>query len=87
MVRPLAVELAPVRVNAVSPGVVDTPWWNWLPADLRDAYFEQAAKVLPVRRVASAEDVAEAVVLATTNRNLSGTVLESDGGARLVSLA
>ena len=86
MVRPLAVELAPIRVNAVSPGVVDTPWWNGMPAELRDAYFDQAAKVLPVRRVASAEDVAEAVVLAATNRNLSGTVLESDGGARLVSL-
>ncbi|WP_129840726.1 SDR family oxidoreductase [Streptomyces sp. RFCAC02] len=84
MVRPLAVELAPRRVNAVSPGVVDTPWWSALPEDARRAYFEQVAAALPVRRVATAEDIAETVALAATNRNLTGTVLETDGGARLV---
>ncbi|MFJ5229259.1 SDR family oxidoreductase [Kitasatospora sp. NPDC088391] len=83
MIRPLAVELAPRRVNAVSPGVVDTPWWDGMPKDARDAYFAHAAQQLPVRRVAAPEDVAEAVVLAATNRNLTGTVLESDGGLRL----
>lgn len=87
LVKPLAVELAPIRVNAVSPGLVDTPWWSNLPGEARQAYFSQAEKVLPVRRVASAQDVAESVVLAATNANLSGTVIESDGGARLVSLA
>ncbi|TQS43561.1 SDR family oxidoreductase [Cryptosporangium phraense] len=87
LVRPLAVELAPIRVNAVSPGLVDTPWWSSTPDDARRALFDQIAGVLPARRVASADDVAEAVVLAATNRNLTGTVLESDGGARLVSLA
>lgn len=87
LVKPLAVELAPIRVNAVSPGLVDTPWWSGLPEQMREAYFAQAEKVLPVRRIASAEDVAESVVLAATNRNLTGTVIESDGGARLVSLA
>ncbi|GLW74607.1 short-chain dehydrogenase [Kitasatospora phosalacinea] len=86
MIRPLAVELAPRRINAVSPGLVDTPWWNGLPQDAREAYFAQAAAQLPTRRIASAEDVAEAVVLAATNRNLTGTVLESDGGLRLTTL-
>ncbi|MFR9724270.1 SDR family oxidoreductase [Streptomyces sp. MS19] len=86
MVRPLAVELAPVRVNAVSPGVVDTPWWDAMPAGARDAYFAQVAAALPTGRVATAEDIAEAVVLAATNPNVTGTVLETDGGARLVSL-
>jgi len=87
LVKPLAVELAPIRVNAVSPGVVDTPWWSALPSETRDAYFASAEKVLPVRRVATADDVAESVVLAATNQNLTGTVIESDGGARLVSLS
>jgi len=86
LVRPLAVELAPRRVNAVSPGLVDTPWWGGLPADARQAYFDQAAAALPVRHVATADEVAEVVVLAATNRNLTGTVLEADGGARLISL-
>lgn len=86
LVRPLAVELAPVRVNVVSPGFVDTPWWSGMAEDERRAYFAHAAGQLPVRRIATAEDVADAVVLAATNRNLTGTVIETDGGARLVSL-
>jgi NAD(P)-dependent dehydrogenase (short-subunit alcohol dehydrogenase family) len=86
LVKPLAVELAPIRVNAVSPGLVDTPWWSGLPAEARQAWFAQAASVLPARRVATADDVAEAVVLAATNPNITGTVIEADGGARLVSL-
>ncbi|AUG78015.1 short-chain dehydrogenase [Kitasatospora sp. MMS16-BH015] len=87
LVRPLAVELAPLRVNAVSPGLVDTPWWSGLPAEAREAYFAQAARALPARRVATPEEVAEVVALAATNANLTGTVIEADGGARLVSLA
>ncbi|WP_018546592.1 SDR family oxidoreductase [Streptomyces sp. LaPpAH-108] len=86
LVRPLAVELAPIRVNAVSPGLVDTPWWDGLPEEARQGYFAQAAAALPVRHVATAEEVAEVVALAATNGNLTGTVLEADGGARLVTL-
>ncbi|MET8144134.1 SDR family oxidoreductase [Sphaerisporangium sp. NPDC005288] len=86
LVKPLAVELAPIRVNAVSPGLVDTPWWSALPDDAREAYFAQSARALPTGRIATADDVAEAVVLAATNRNITGTVIEADGGARLVSL-
>jgi NAD(P)-dependent dehydrogenase (short-subunit alcohol dehydrogenase family) len=86
LVRPLAVELAPVRVNGVSPGFVDTPWWSGVPEDARRAYFDQAARALPARRVATAGDVAAAVVLAATNPNLTGTIIQSDGGAHLVSL-
>ena len=87
LVKPLAVELAPIRVNGVSPGLVDTPWWSALPPDARAAYFGQAAQVLPSRRVATAEDIAEVVAMAATNPNLTGTIIEADGGARLVSLA
>ncbi|MFC8732075.1 SDR family NAD(P)-dependent oxidoreductase [Luteimicrobium sp. NPDC057192] len=86
LVRPLAVELAPIRVNAVSPGVVDTGWWSGLPDDARAAFFEATAAAVPVRHVATADEVAEVVTLVATNRNLSGTVVEADGGARLVSL-
>jgi NAD(P)-dependent dehydrogenase (short-subunit alcohol dehydrogenase family) len=86
LVKPLAVELAPRRVNAVSPGVVDTAWWSGFPAEVREGFFAQTAASIPARRVATADDVAEVVTLAATNPNLTGTVLEADGGARLVSL-
>lgn len=86
LVKPLAAELAPIRVNAVSPGFVDTPWWDGMPADAKRDYFTQAAAVLPTRRIATAHDIAEVVVLAATNANTTGTVIETDGGARLISL-
>jgi NAD(P)-dependent dehydrogenase (short-subunit alcohol dehydrogenase family) len=57
-----------------------------LPDDAREDYFAAAAKALPVGRVATADDVAEVVVLAATNGNLTGTVIEADGGMRLVPL-
>ena len=86
LVMPLAVELAPIRVNGVSPGFVDTPWWSGLPESARRDYFAQAAQALPARRIATAEDIADVVVTAATNPNLTGTTIEADGGARLVSL-
>jgi len=69
----------------VSPGFVDTPWWAGLPEEAREAYFAQAAGALLTRRIATADDVAGAVVFAATNPNVTGTVIETDGGARLVS--
>jgi len=86
LVKPLATELAPIRVNGVSPGFIDTPWWSGMPADARRDVFTHAAKVLPTARIATAEDVAQVVVLAATNHNTTGTVIETDGGARLVSM-
>jgi NAD(P)-dependent dehydrogenase (short-subunit alcohol dehydrogenase family) len=87
LVQPLAVELAPIRVNGVSPGFVDTPWWAGLPEEAKRAYFAQAAGVLLTRRIATADDIADAVVLAATNPNVTGTIIETDGGARLVSFS
>jgi NAD(P)-dependent dehydrogenase (short-subunit alcohol dehydrogenase family) len=87
LVRPLAVELAPRRVNAVSPGVVDTPWWSAVPEDARAAFFETTASRAPSRRIATADQIAEAVALLVTDPAFSGTVLQADGGAHLVSMA
>ncbi|WP_261553743.1 SDR family oxidoreductase [Frankia tisae] len=86
LVKPLAVELAPIRVNGVSPGLVDTPWWSGMPDDARRSYFAQAARALPAQRIATADDIAEVTVVAATNPNVTGTVIETDGGARLVSM-
>lgn len=80
IVSPLAAELAPVRVNAVSPGVVDTPWWSFLPEDQRQAQFTGAADQLPLKRVGHPADVAAAIRYAITAEYVTGTVLPVDGG-------
>jgi NAD(P)-dependent dehydrogenase (short-subunit alcohol dehydrogenase family) len=87
MVAPLAVELAPLRVNAVSPGVIDTPWWGGLPSDQRQEYFDAVAAVTPVRRVGKPEDVAEAIVYLAGAGFVTGTVLECTGGLNLTAAA
>ncbi|PRY60949.1 SDR family oxidoreductase [Glycomyces artemisiae] len=83
MVAPLAAELAPIRVNAVSPGVVDTPWWSGVPEAQRKALFDQYASVLPVGRVGNPAEVGEAVAFLAGNGYTTGTVLEVAGGAQL----
>ncbi|HEY3267971.1 MAG TPA: SDR family oxidoreductase [Armatimonadota bacterium] len=79
-----AVELAPIRVNVVSPGVVDTPSWSGMPADDRRRYFASLAATLPARRIGQPEDLAQAILAVMTNAYITGTVLHVDGGHRLV---
>lgn len=82
MLGPLTLELAPRRINAVSPGVIDTPYWETVTEDRRDALFEMAANQLPVGRVGTPEEVAEAVLFAMTNRFTTGAIIDCDGGVR-----
>jgi NAD(P)-dependent dehydrogenase (short-subunit alcohol dehydrogenase family) len=83
VVPTLAVELAPLRVNAVSPGVIDTQWWDVMPADQKAAFFESAASITPARRVGRPRDVADAVLYLAGASFVTGTVLEVTGGANL----
>ena len=83
MVPVLAVELAPARVNAVSPGIVDTPWWDWLDAEARQRTFDAYAKTAPVGRVGRPEDIADAIAYLVDAGFTTGTVLSVDGGSRL----
>jgi NAD(P)-dependent dehydrogenase (short-subunit alcohol dehydrogenase family) len=80
LARALAVELGPVRVNAIAPGIVDTPTWDALPADARDALFERTAAALPVGRIGTPQDLADAILFLIENRFVTGTVLHVDGG-------
>ncbi|ACS57824.1 SDR family oxidoreductase [Rhizobium leguminosarum] len=83
MVPVLAAELKPLRVNGVSPGVVDTPWWNFLPPEQRDSVFADFAGRTPVGRVGRPEDIAEAIAFLIGNGFMSGHVITCDGGVSL----
>lgn len=84
MVPVLARELAPTRVNAVSPGVVETPWWNAMPVEDRQAFFAQHASELPVARIGQPDDVAQAIAFLVGNGYTTGTIMECDGGLHLL---
>ncbi|MCO6007510.1 SDR family oxidoreductase [Actinoallomurus purpureus] len=82
-VPPLAAELAPIRVNAVSPGVIDTPWWSFLPEEQRREQFAAYAEQTPVGRVGRPQDVADAVRYLMGAGFVTGTVLKCEGGLTL----
>ncbi len=83
MVPTLALELKPARVNAVSPGVIETPWWDALPAEQREAAFSQMAAAAPVGRIGRPADVADAIRFLVANDFMTGTIIECDGGIRI----
>ena len=78
----LASELRPLRVNAVSPGVVDTPWWDFLADGQKAAVFADYAAKTPVGRVGRPEDIAESVAFLIADAFMSGQVIICDGGLR-----
>ena len=81
----LAAELRPLRVNGVSPGVIDTPWWDFLPAEQRSAVFAEYAGKTPVGRVGKPEDVAKAIAFLVKDGFMSGHNILCDGGLRWAS--
>lgn len=80
LARGLALELAPVRVNAVSPGLVDTPVWSGLAPEAKTAMFAQAAARLPARITGKPEHIALQVIAALLNPYMTGTTSFIDGG-------
>lgn len=84
LVRALAVELAPIRVNAVSPGWVDTPIWHFVAGDKKDETLDAMAKRLPVGRVGQPDDIADAIAFLMSNGFTTGTILHVEGGHRLI---
>ncbi|BCG87104.1 short chain dehydrogenase [Mesorhizobium sp. 113-3-9] len=84
LVRALAVELAPIRVNAVSPGWVDTEIWAQVAGDRKAETLAAMAERLPVGRVGRPEDIADAIAFLIGNGFTTGTTLHVEGGHRLV---
>lgn len=83
LAKSLALELAPVRVNAVSPGIVDTPIRAAMPEEARRKLLDQAAAALPVKRVGSAEDIARQVLAFMTIGFATGAIVYLDGGGSI----
>ena len=83
MARVLAVELAPRRVNTVSPGLTATEAYAGLPDEARAAMFAATAARLPAGRVGAPDDIAQVILLAMANPFLTGSTLDVDGGAHL----
>ncbi|MBL4680442.1 MAG: SDR family oxidoreductase [Pseudomonadales bacterium] len=82
LTRALALELAPIRVNAVAPGIIDTAMFDHF-GDNKSTIFEQMSQNIPLRRVGQAEEVASAIVLTLCNNFMTGTTIDVDGGQLL----
>lgn len=80
----LALELAPVRVNVISPGIIDTPARSSMDEKERATYYQSVAESLPVQKVGRAGDVAKSVLYAMENEFVTGTVIHIDGGHHLI---
>jgi NAD(P)-dependent dehydrogenase (short-subunit alcohol dehydrogenase family) len=82
--RALAVELGPLRVNCVSPGLARTPRWDAMPAAQRQALYHGEEERLPVGHVGQASELAAAYIYFMKNTYATGNVLNVDGGGSLV---
>jgi NAD(P)-dependent dehydrogenase (short-subunit alcohol dehydrogenase family) len=83
LARSLALELAPIRVNAISPGVIDTGAWDALGGQGKAGYFADMSARNPARRIGTADDIANGVLFAMTSTFLTGQTLHIDGGEPL----
>ncbi|MCW2810222.1 MAG: hypothetical protein JWP61_680 [Friedmanniella sp.] len=83
LTKALAVELAPLRVNCVEPGIIRSPLWSGMSLDEQQQMFDQQAEAVPLGRVGEVDDVARAFLYAMTQTFSSGASIPVDGGALL----
>ena len=83
MATTLARELAPIRVNVVSPGLLDTHTYNYMTPEQKAGFFQQTLGRLPVGRIGKPEEIADAIRFLVMNAFTTGTVLDVDGGSRV----
>lgn len=83
MIPTLAKELKPLRINAVAPGVINTGWWDFLPAEKKQKTFLEYAETIPLGRVGEPEDVAKMILALMDNTYITGQIIVVDGGLSL----
>ena len=82
----LALELGPVRVNTIRPGLVDSDMWSFLDPAAREQLREKTRATFPTRRIGTIDDIGHAAVFLMTNPYVTGAVLEVSGGETLIAL-
>jgi NAD(P)-dependent dehydrogenase (short-subunit alcohol dehydrogenase family) len=84
LTKNLALELAPIRVNLIAAGFVDTPLSAAILGDAVDKRREELARTLPIRRVVGPADIAELAIHLMRNTAITGATFDIDGGQQLV---
>lgn len=80
MVQVIAKEMKNIRINAVSPGVVDTEWWHFLDLETRQEQFKKLTNDIQARRPAKPDEIADAILFAAGNPYVTGKIIACDGG-------
>jgi NAD(P)-dependent dehydrogenase (short-subunit alcohol dehydrogenase family) len=83
LARVMVMEYPHIRFNAVSPGYTDTPMWDIIIGESKQNIFANVAEKLPVKKIATPEEVAFAVIFLMANPSVTGEVIHVDGGGRL----
>lgn len=84
LARQLAFDLAPIRVNAVAPGVIETDLWQGMGEEGKRAFFADHESKIPTGKVGQPEDLAEAYLYCLKDHNATGTVVHSNSGTFLM---
>jgi NAD(P)-dependent dehydrogenase (short-subunit alcohol dehydrogenase family) len=84
LARVLVMEYPHIRFNAVSPGYTDTPMWDAIMGENKVAILASVAEKLPVKKIATPEEVAFAIIFLMANPSVTGEVIHIDGGGRLI---
>jgi NAD(P)-dependent dehydrogenase (short-subunit alcohol dehydrogenase family) len=83
LARAVALEVAPIRVNVVRPGIIDTPLLTRMAGEHRDSVIASQSKRIPLGRVGRPEEIAEAILFLMTSTYITGSTLTIDGGMSL----
>ncbi|MFN4316167.1 MAG: SDR family oxidoreductase [Chitinophagaceae bacterium] len=84
LAKVLVMEFPAIRFNAVAPGYTDTPMWDEIMGENKQEVLAGIAERLPIKKIASPEEVASAVLFLMSNASITGEVVHVDGGSRLV---
>lgn len=82
--RGLALDLKPIRVNLVSPGAVETSLWDGIPEDKRQEMFKAFGDKMATGKIGQVEDVAEAFLYSMKDKNLTGSMISTNGGGLIM---
>lgn len=84
LTRTLALELKPIRINAISSGPINNSYFDKYPIEAKNNFFQNLKQLLPINRVGQPEDVAETILYLIQNEFTTGTIVDINGGCKLI---